>query len=162
MGMPSHLLVKTASILSCLLILLVKTSRVSTSLTSLLTKSKRALSAASTTALSVKSMSPWVYGAAWVLPATEIAAATTAFNPSWWVETVSTTGQFSFSCKSLALILVFFFLLMSPLLSATTTGIPSSKSCVVKNKLLDKFVPSTMFTITSGFSPLTYLRSVAL
>ena len=68
------------------------------------------------------------------------------------VEIVSTTGQPSFVLRSFVLIFVSFFAVTSLLLSATTIGTPSSKSCVVKNKLLLRFVASTMLTITSGFS----------
>ena len=41
----------------------------------------------------------------------------------------------------------------SIMLTATTTGIPSSMSCVVRYRLRSMFVPSTMFRIASGFSP---------
>ena len=72
------------------------------------------------------------------------------------MDTVSKTGQPSFSERAFTSISVSLFLLTSDLFTATTTGIPSSRSCVVKNKLLLRFVPSTMFIITSGFSLFMY------
>ena len=65
---------------------------------------------------------------------------------------VCTTGQFSFSDRVLMSIFVCFFLLISDLFSAITTGTPSSSNCVVKNKLRLRLVASTMLMITSGFS----------
>ena len=44
-----------------------------------------------------------------------------------------------------------FFSFISFLLSATTIGIPSSKSCVVKNRLRERFVASTILIITSKY-----------
>ena len=57
-GIPSHLFVKTASILSPMFLSFVRILRLSTSATILFTNSNLFLSAASTTALSVKSISP--------------------------------------------------------------------------------------------------------
>ena len=45
-----------------------------------------------------------------------------------------------------------FFALISDLLRATITGIPSSSNCVVKNRERLRLVPSTILIITSGCS----------
>ena len=58
----------------------------------------------------------------------DIAIFTNSFNPNDEVDIVSTTGQPNFLDSNLTSILVCFFKLMSDLLSATTIGIPSSKS----------------------------------
>ena len=88
-------------------------------------------------------------------PAAAAAFSTTALRPSAVVEVVSTTAQPSLSDSSFVLMTVSFFRLRSLLLRATTTGMPSSSSCVVKNRLRLKLVASTMLMMTSGFSLLT-------
>ena len=47
-----------------------------------------------------------------------------------------------------------FFFTISIILMATTTGIPSSVSCVVKYRLRSRLEPSTIFRIASGRSPI--------
>ena len=84
------------------------------------------------------------------------AASTTAFRPSFDVETVFITGHPSLDDSIFSSIFVPFFSFISLLLSATTTGIPSSKSWVVKNNERLRFVASTILIITSGLSCLTY------
>ena len=98
---------------------------------------------------------PSEYGASCFFPFKETAASTTDFKPFISVDTVSTTGHPKVSESFATLIFVPFFLLRSLLLRATTTGIPNSNNCVVKNKLRLKFVASTIFIITSGCSFLT-------
>ena len=90
------------------------------------------------------------------MPASAIAFSIISFRPLFSIETVSYTGQPSFSESFFASIFVPSFSLISVLLSATTTGMPSSSSCVVKKSDLLRFVASTMFTIASGFAVLTY------
>ena len=58
-GIPSHLLVRTSSILSPMFLSLLRTFLVSTFFTIPFTNAKRRLSSASTDALSVRSMSAW-------------------------------------------------------------------------------------------------------
>ena len=65
---------------------------------------------------------------------------------------ISTTGRpirFSSSCSSISSPL---FSSTSVIFSATTIGISTSKSCVVKYKFLSKFVASTILIIQSGRS----------
>ena len=143
------------SILSPVFSSFVKVFRVSASFTARLTNSKRRLSSASTAFLSVRSISACLNGAVCFLPAAEQAAATTCESPSADVETVLITGQPKIPLSFSASVLLPAFSFISLLLSATTTGMPSSKSCVVKNRLRLKLVASTMFIITSGFSFLT-------
>ena len=155
MRMPATGLVRTASIRSSEFLSLVSTFRVSTLETILLTKSNRSRSAFSTAFLSVRSMFPSLYGASWLSLARATAVSTTVFRPSAEVETVRMTGQPSLADRASTSILVSFFSLMSLLFRATTTGMPSSSSCVVKNRLRLRFVASTMLMITSGFSCFT-------
>ena len=91
------------------------------------------------------------------MPFKETAALMTSLRPASLadVETVFITGQLSFSDRSFSSISVCSFALISLLFNATTTGIPSSSSCVVKKRLLLRFVASTIFTMASGFSCLT-------
>ena len=88
------------------------------------------------------------------IPFKDAATFTTFFNPLSLckVETVFTTGHPNFSDNLATSIFVCFFSLTSLLFNATTTGIPNSNNCVVKNKLRLKFVESTILIITSGFS----------
>ena len=157
MMIPAIGLVRTLSSLSALVVSLDATLRTSTAFTISFTKAKRFLSSASTALLSCKSISACIYGAFWLLPSSAAAAATTAFTPSSFlsVETVLMTGQFSFAESASTSIVVPSFSLMSLLFSATTTGMPSSRSCVVKNRLLLRFVASTMLMIASGCSSRT-------
>ena len=67
---------------------------------------------------------------------------------------ISTTGQPSFSASFATLILSPFLFTISIMLTAMTTGIPSSISCVLRYKLRSMLVPSTRFRIASGLSPI--------
>ena len=89
-----------------------------------------------------------------VLPhfAASIAASAACVIPVPFNAEISTTLQPSARESSSILILSPFFVTTSIILIATTTGIPSSVSWVVKYKFLSKFVPSMMFKITSGRS----------
>ena len=129
-GMPSHRLVRTASILSWKFLSLVKTLRVSTSVTILFTNSKRFLSAASTSALSRRLISSCSYGAFCCAPFKAAAAFTTSDKPlsPAAVDTVSMTGQPNLAANAETSIFVSFLALISLLFRATTTGIPSSRS----------------------------------
>ena len=153
-GIPANLLVRIASIWSCLFFSLVKILRFSTSFTISFTKAKRFLSAASTSALLCKSISSCIYTVFCPAPFKETAFSTTSFKPLLpvWMDTVLITGQPIFSERSSRLISVSFFSLISLLFRATTTGIPSSRSCVVKNRLRLRLVASTMLIIASGCS----------
>ena len=116
------------------------------------TKENLFLSASSTSFLSVRSIFPCMYGAFCPLPATLVAACITSLNPFPVVDIVLMTGHPSLSDNAFSSIFVSFLALISVLFKATTTGIPSSRSCVVKNRLLLKLVASTILTITSGCS----------
>ena len=63
---------------------------------------------------------------------------------------VSTTGQPNCFDKPATSILSPFFFTRSIMLSATTTGTPRSRICVVRYRLRSRFVASTRFTTTSG------------
>ncbi len=54
----------------------------------------------------------------------------------------------------------FCFLTTSIIFKATTTGIPSSVSCVVKYKFLSMLVASTILIIASGFSSNKYFLAI--
>ena len=71
------------------------------------------------------------------------------------VEIVLITGHPNFSERMETLISVSFFSLMSDLFSATTTGMPSSISWVVKNRERLRLVASTILMMASGCSFLT-------
>ena len=86
----------------------------------------------------------------------EITASITALSPSAEVAVVLITGQPSFAESLSESMSVFFFSLISLLLSATTTGMPSSRSWVVKKRLLLRLVASTILMIASGSEFLTY------
>ena len=68
------------------------------------------------------------------------------------VETVSTTGQPRAEARASTSMVVFFFRVRSDLFRATTTGMPSSSSWVVKNRERLRFVASTILMMASGFS----------
>ncbi len=65
---------------------------------------------------------------------------------------ISTALQFSSEASFLISILSPFFLTRSIMLTARTTGMPSSMSWVERYRFLSMFVPSTMLRIASGFS----------
>ncbi len=65
---------------------------------------------------------------------------------------ISTTGQPSAFDRLADFSSEPFFCTTSIIFTATTTGMPSSISCVVRYKLRSRFVPSTMFKIASGRS----------
>ena len=81
---------------------------------------------------------------------TAVSAAST--TPVPFNAEISTTGHPSSLDNSLIWILSPFFSTISIMLTATTTGIPSSVNCVVKYKFLSRFVPSTIFKIAFGRS----------
>ena len=66
-------------------------------------------------------------------------------------ETVTTSHPNSFDSLAMSILSPALFT-TSIMLMAMTTGIPSSRSCVVKYRLRSIFVPSTMFKIASGRS----------
>ena len=149
--------VMISSTLSWKFLSFVNTFRFSTCFTMPLTNSNRFRSAASTAFLSVRSMSACTYGAVCPAPFRDAAALTASFSPVCPadVDTVLTTGQPSFSERRFSSISVCFLSVTSLLLSATTTGTPSSRSCVVKKRLRLKFVASTILMMASGCSFLT-------
>ena len=67
---------------------------------------------------------------------------------------ISITGQPSFSYTMTRSLLSPFSFTRSIMLTAMTTGIPSSISCVLRYKFLSMLVPSTRFRIASGLSPI--------
>ena len=79
-------------------------------------------------------------------------------RPSPFLSTaqVLITGQFNLLLNVFSSILIPLLLQISSLLRATTTGIPSSRSCVVRKRLLFKLVASTIFMIASGCLSLIY------
>ena len=90
-------------------------------------------------------------------PFTPSCAALTAdsaasFVPSPLSAEISTTGQPSFFESFSASILSPDLRTASIMFTATTVGIPSSSSCVVRYRLRSRFVPSTMFRMASGLS----------
>ncbi len=84
--------------------------------------------------------------------AASIAASAASIIPFPFRAEISTTLQPNCLDSSAVLIWSPFFSTASIMLTATTTGMPSSVSCVVKYKFLSKFVPSTRFRIASGRS----------
>ena len=80
------------------------------------------------------------------------ASAAACMVPCPFKAEISTTLQPSWRDNSSMLILSPFFFTTSIMLTATTTGIPSSVSCVVRYRLRSRFVPSMMFKIASGRS----------
>ena len=84
--------------------------------------------------------------------AREIAFSAASITPVLLSAEISTTGQ-----PRLALILsrssLFpLFSSTSSMLTAITTGTPSSVTCEVRYKFLSRFVPSIIFSTASGFS----------
>ena len=65
---------------------------------------------------------------------------------------MGTTAQPSASASFFKSILSPFFSTKSIMLTATTVGMFSSRSCVVRERLRSMFVPSTMLMMASGFS----------
>ncbi len=84
--------------------------------------------------------------------AASIAASAASMIPFPFRAEISTTLQPKALDSSPVLILSPFFSTTSIILMATTTGMPSSVSCVVRYKFLSKFVPSMIFKIASGRS----------
>ena len=80
------------------------------------------------------------------------ASSTTSLRPVFLRADVSTIGQPSFFDNASTSILMSFFLIRSAILRASTTGIPVSRSCVVRYRFLSILVASTRSIITSGFS----------
>ena len=93
-----------------------------------------------TTALFCRA-SPTAFSAAFLMPV--------PFNAE-----ISTTSHPSFLLSSWIWIRSPFFSNTSIILTAITTGIPSSISCVERYRFLSIFVPSTIFKIASGRSPI--------
>ena len=149
-GIPNHLLVKILSILSWLFWFFVRISLFSTCSTISLTCSKRSLSSISSVVLFCS------YSWFWLFFTISSVLAINCFNPFFEVDTVVTTGQFNNFDNLSASISVCFLSLTSILFKATTTGIPSSINCVVKNKLRLKLVESTILIIASGCVSKTY------
>ena len=87
-----------------------------------------------------------------ILPAALTASLAHSSTPVPFSADISTTLQPSSLDSFSTLILSPFLLTTSIILMAQTTGIPISRSCVVKYKFLSKFEPSIIFKITSGFS----------
>ena len=89
-----------------------------------------------------------------VLPffAASIAASAASIMPVPFSAEISTTLQPSAFESPSVLILSPFFLTTSIMLMATTTGIPSSVSCVVRYRFLSRLVPSIILRIASGRS----------
>ena len=81
-----------------------------------------------------------------------LAASISSLVPLPLSAVVSTTGTPSSAESFFTSIVSPRLLTMSIILSATTTGMPISSSCVVKYKLRSMLDASTKFTITSGFS----------
>ena len=65
---------------------------------------------------------------------------------------ISYTGQPSVLDSCSILIVSPFLRTRSIILTAMTTGTPTSKSCVVRYKFLSRFVPSTILRMASGLS----------
>ncbi len=91
-----------------------------------------------------------------VLPffAASTAASAASMVPFPFKAEISTTLHPNCLDSSAVLILSPFFSTTSIMLMATTTGMPSSVSWVVRYRFLSKFVPSMMFKIASGRSPI--------
>ena len=75
-------------------------------------------------------------------------------TPVPFIAEISTALQPSCFPSCAVSILSPFFLTTSIILMASTTGIPSSVSCVVKYRLRSRFVPSMIFRMASGRSPI--------
>ena len=86
--------------------------------------------------------------------AASIAACAASITPSPFSAEISTTLQPSSRESSEKLILSPFLRTTSIILTAITTGMPSSVSWVVKYRFRSRFVPSTMFRTASGRSPI--------
>ena len=87
-----------------------------------------------------------------LLLATSTALLAASITPVPFNAEISTTVQPSSLAKFLVFSLSPFFATISIIFTATTTGIPSSISWVVKYKFLSRLVPSMIFKITSGRS----------
>jgi len=72
--------------------------------------------------------------------------------PLPFIALIGTILHPSCSLSSTVSIMSPFLRTKSIMLSAITTGILSSSTCVVRYRFLSRFVPSIMFIITSGFS----------
>ena len=81
-----------------------------------------------------------------------MAASAASMTPAPFRAEISTTVQPRARESSWVLILSPFFRTTSIMLMATTTGIPSSVSWVVKYRLRSRLVPSTMFKMALGRS----------
>ncbi len=93
----------------------------------------------------------------WVGIAASFPAAATAFSAACVIPIplsaeIITISQPSFSDSLSMYTTSLFFSRISAIFTAKTTGIPSSKSCVVKYRFRSILVPSTIFKITSGCS----------
>ena len=84
--------------------------------------------------------------------ATRTALSAAAWIPLPFSAEISTTSQPSFFASFSTWILSPFFSTRSIMLTAITTGIPSSISCVLRYRFRSILVPSTIFRIASGFS----------
>ena len=93
-------------------------------------------------------------GIVFVFFAASIAASAASMIPVPFSAEISTTLQPSWRPSSAVSILSPFLRTMSIMLMATTTGMPSSVSWVVRYRFLSRFVPSMMFRMTSGRSPI--------
>ena len=84
--------------------------------------------------------------------AASIAASAASISPFPFRAEISTTLQPNCLDSSAVLIWSPFFSTTSIMLTATTTGMPSSVSCVVRYRFLSRFVPSIIFKMASGRS----------
>ena len=85
-----------------------------------------------------------------------IASSAASVCPSPLRALISITGQPMLLLSASTSIVSPFLRTRSIILTAITTGIPSSSSCVVKYRFLSIFVPSTMFKIASGLCVTRY------
>ena len=86
------------------------------------------------------------------LSASAAARSAACKTPSPFRAEISTTSQPSFSLSFTVSILSPLFATISIILTAITTGIPSSNSCVDRYRFLSMLVPSTILMIASGLS----------
>ena len=105
------------------------------------------------TACSTLPVNTWGSSPAFRLRARETALSAAAMPPSPFSALISTTSQPSASPSFFRSISSPFLRTRSIMLTATTTGMPSSMSWVVRYRLRSTLVPSTMFRMASGFSP---------
>ena len=89
-------------------------------------------------------------GTVLALLAAVMAASAASITPVPFRAEISTIWQPSWRDSSGTLIWSPFFLTISIMLMAMTTGIPSSVNCVVRYRLRSRFVPSMMFRMASG------------